>query len=145
MALQPNSGTHNSSTEASLMDAATTILQVFNKHDVDEGGTLQYRELRNLLRQCGSKVTSSQCEDIIGDIDYDGDGEMNFSEFMAFLGRLYQLQFFGSDPGNFWKSKQKPSHLREPKPAPRASKEQECQVPATAVKPHKPQKPPKPQ
>lgn len=33
---------------------------------------------------------------------------MNFAEFMSFLGRLYQLQFFGTDPGNFWKSAPKP-------------------------------------
>lgn len=27
---------------------------------------------------------------------------MNFAEFMAFLGGLYQLQFFGSNASKFW-------------------------------------------
>lgn len=92
-----------SDTELNLEYAASIILRVFKKHDVDDGGTLQRRELRSLLRQCGATLTARQCDEIIDQLDTDGDGEMNFAEFMSFLGRLYQLQFFGTDPGEFWK------------------------------------------
>ncbi|XP_039260666.2 uncharacterized protein LOC120336935 isoform X1 [Styela clava] len=91
-----------SDTELNLEYAASIILRVFKKYDEDGGGTLQRRELRSLLRQCGATLSSRQCDEIIDQLDTDGDGEMNFAEFMSFLGRLYQLQFFGTDPGNFW-------------------------------------------
>uniref|UniRef100_H2YXP5 EF-hand domain-containing protein n=1 Tax=Ciona savignyi TaxID=51511 RepID=H2YXP5_CIOSA len=108
---------NSSNTELNLEYAASLILRVFQSYDVDGGGTLQRRELRKLLRQCGAKLTGKQCDDIIDQLDTDGDGEMNFAEFMSFLGRLYQLQFFGTDPENFWKTTK--SQTPAPEPAPR--------------------------
>nr|NP_001027629.1 notochord specific gene 8 protein [Ciona intestinalis]BAC57523.1 notochord specific gene 8 protein [Ciona intestinalis] len=114
-------GNTSTNTELNLEYAASLILRVFQSYDVDNGGTLQRRELRNLLRQCGAKLSSKQCDDIIDQLDTDGDGEMNFAEFMAFLGRLYQLQFFGSDPGDFWKRTKEQDVQPAPKLPPRSS------------------------
>lgn len=127
-----------SDTELNLEYAASIILRVFQRYDVDHGGTLQRRELRSLLRQCGATLSSRQCDEIIDQLDTDGDGEMNFAEFMSFLGRLYQLQFFGTDPGHFWNSQPQvnaknpkkdgtsagytnPSSNQPPRPLPRPS------------------------
>lgn len=109
--------TSASDTELNLEYAASIILRVFQKYDVDNGGTLQRKELRSLLRQCGATLTVKQCDEIIDQLDTDGDGEMNFAEFMGFLGRLYQLQFFGTDPGNFWNSSQQKTSAPRPPPS----------------------------
>lgn len=63
-----------SDTELNLEYAASIILKVFQRYDVDNGGTLQRRELRSLLRQCGATLSSRQCDEIIDQLDTDGDG-----------------------------------------------------------------------
>jgi len=74
-------GAGGSTVETNLHYAASIILDVFNSYDHDKGGTLQRRELRRLLRQCGANLTSRQCNDIIDQLDTDGDGKRYVNSF----------------------------------------------------------------
>lgn len=87
-----NTAASSSDTELNLEYAASIILRVFQIYDVDNGGTLQRRELRQLLRQCGATLSSRQCDEIIDQLDTDGDGNECLNAFSQYLFKGEKVQ-----------------------------------------------------
>jgi len=61
----------------------------FDAFDEDGGGTIENHELKGVLRGCGMSVTDKQVDDMIKEFDTDGNGVLDFDEFLAMM---YKLQ-----------------------------------------------------
>ena len=53
--------------------------------DIDGDGTITAEELRKVLVNLGSNLTPEEVELLIKEADYDGNGELDLSEFTAFM------------------------------------------------------------
>ncbi len=60
----------------------------FDAFDEDGGGTIENDELKGVLRGCGMSVTDKQVDDMIKEFDSDGNGVLDFDEFLAMMFRL---------------------------------------------------------
>jgi Ca2+-binding EF-hand superfamily protein len=61
----------------------------FDAFDEDGGGTIENKELKTVLKACGMVVTEAQVQEMIQEFDTDGNGELDFGEF---LGMMYKFQ-----------------------------------------------------
>ena len=55
----------------------------FDEIDIDGDGTLTKRELRIVLRNFGTKISQSEINEWIDRADTNGDGVIDFNEFVA--------------------------------------------------------------
>lgn len=60
----------------------------FDACDEDGGGTIQNDELKSVLRACGMSVTDKQVGEMITEFDSDGNGELDFDEFLAMMFKI---------------------------------------------------------
>jgi hypothetical protein len=60
----------------------------FDACDEDGGGTIQNDELKSVLRACGMSVTDKQVGEMITEFDTDGNGELDFDEFLAMMFKI---------------------------------------------------------
>ena len=58
-----------------------SLKNAFRKLDVDNSGTLQLDEMKAAFGQAG--MSEQELNDLFHAIDFNGDGEMNYSEFLA--------------------------------------------------------------
>eukprot|EP00873_Tetraselmis_striata_P007524 jgi/Tetstr1/427788/TSEL_017906.t1 len=56
--------------------------EVFDLVDKDRGGTIQADEVLELMQMLGMKPSKADVERMISEIDEDGNGEVDFSEFL---------------------------------------------------------------
>lgn len=68
---------------------------VFSKFDADGGGQIDSSELKAVLEAMGKYKTADEIEQMLRKADTDGDGTVNFSEFVALMGR--RIQSDGAD------------------------------------------------
>jgi len=62
------------------------LRKIFDKYDTDESGELDASELKLALRYItGSDVDVEDCERIVRSMDTDGNGVIDFHEFMLAL------------------------------------------------------------
>ena len=62
----------------------------FDECDEDGGGTISNDELNTVLRKCGVKVTKVEVERYIKEFDTDGDGVLDFGEFLSMMFKFNQ-------------------------------------------------------
>eukprot|EP00992_Anisonema_acinus_P013142 TRINITY_DN8571_c0_g1_i1.p3 TRINITY_DN8571_c0_g1~~TRINITY_DN8571_c0_g1_i1.p3 ORF type:complete len:152 (+),score=73.95 TRINITY_DN8571_c0_g1_i1:72-527(+) len=67
---------------------------IFQEHDRDGGGTISTRELGVAMRRAGFNPSEEELHATIKDVDQDGSGTIDFSEFLALMAR----QQFAADP-----------------------------------------------
>lgn len=67
-------------------DQLRSLKEVFLTYDKDGSGTLTIDEFVNGLKPLGKPPTSSEIEDVIHVIDQDGDGEIDYLEFVTLIG-----------------------------------------------------------
>ena len=61
-----------------LSDNFTHILSQLSLFDRDGDGYIDAKELRYLLTTLGEKLTDAEVDEIIKDVDVDGDGKVNY-------------------------------------------------------------------
>ncbi|CAF0889108.1 unnamed protein product [Rotaria sp. Silwood1] len=66
-------------------DSRDEILKAFKLFDDDESGKVSLKKLRRVARELGDNVNEEELKAMIDEFDLDGDGEINFDEFLAML------------------------------------------------------------
>ena len=64
---------------------AQDLWDVFIVFDPSKNGAVSPDELSHCLKNLGEKFTQTEIEEMIREADLDGDGEMNYSEFMRMM------------------------------------------------------------
>lgn len=62
-----------------------TINEIFNKIDADGSGDVDIAELVTALGKMGLSIVTQDADDLLLEIDADGDGKISFGEFEAFM------------------------------------------------------------
>ncbi|KAF3786857.1 putative calcium-binding protein [Nymphaea thermarum] len=65
--------------------ALDDIRSAFSLYDVDRDGFISCKELHKFLRKIGESTTMDECRRMIGGVDKDGDGLIDFEEFKAMM------------------------------------------------------------
>lgn len=66
---------------------AEELREAFEMYDLDKNGVISEKELHVVLRRLGEKCSLSDCRRMIGNVDADGDGNVNFQEFKKMMTR----------------------------------------------------------
>ena len=63
-------------------DSVEAINEAFRTFDTDHSGTISADELKHVLTNLDEKVTEEEVDEMIAEADIDGDGQINYEEFM---------------------------------------------------------------
>ena len=61
------------------------IKQAWQLFDDDNSGVIDSSELRSVMHKLGLKPSQEELDEIIRDIDKDGDGTIDYSEFLRLM------------------------------------------------------------
>lgn len=64
--------------------------EAFSLFDKDGDGVISTRELGTVMRSLGQNPTDSEIQDMINEIDEDGNGTIDFTEFLSLMVRKIQ-------------------------------------------------------
>ncbi|XP_026380834.1 probable calcium-binding protein CML18 [Papaver somniferum] len=70
---------------ANVADGITELKDAFDMYDKDKNGLISATELHMVLKSLGESCTVHDCEKMIGSVDADGDGNVNFEEFKKMM------------------------------------------------------------
>ncbi|KAI6112261.1 hypothetical protein EDD16DRAFT_1835177 [Pisolithus croceorrhizus] len=63
-------------------DSEEEIKEAFKVFDKDGNGYISAAELRHVMTNLGEKLTDSEVDEMIREADVDGDGQINYDEFV---------------------------------------------------------------
>ncbi|KAL4237939.1 hypothetical protein ACF0H5_002649 [Mactra antiquata] len=66
-------------------DSELEIREAFKVFDKDGNGFISSTELRYVMTNLGEKLTDEEVEDMIREADADGDGQVNYGEFLQIM------------------------------------------------------------
>ncbi len=67
--------------------------EVFNLVDTDRGGSISSEELGRLMETLGIKTSKEELELMISEIDENGNGDIDFDEFVMVMSRKVQADY----------------------------------------------------
>ncbi|XP_034115761.1 calmodulin-related protein 97A [Drosophila sulfurigaster albostrigata] len=73
------------SKQANEGDADEELREAFKIFDKDEDGFISPAELRFVMTNLGEKLTDEEIDDMIREADFDGDGLINYEEFVYMI------------------------------------------------------------
>ncbi|KAL7313242.1 hypothetical protein PS15m_007010 [Mucor circinelloides] len=62
------------------------LVEAFKVFDKDQDGSITQDELRSVMANLGQKLTSQELDEMIKEADTDGDGKINYKEFVKMMG-----------------------------------------------------------
>jgi len=66
-------------------DSEEEILEAFKVFDKDGNGFISAAELRDIMTNLGEKLTDEEVDEMIREADVDGDGKINYEEFVKMM------------------------------------------------------------
>nr|2KN2_A Chain A, Calmodulin [Glycine max] len=78
-------------------DAEEELKEAFKVFDKDQNGYISASELRHVMINLGEKLTDEEVEQMIKEADLDGDGQVNYEEFVKMM-----MTVRGGGGGNGW-------------------------------------------
>lgn len=66
-------------------EALENLKDAFSVYDIDGNGSISAEELHEVLRSLGDECSIAECRKMIGGVDSDGDGMINFEEFKVMM------------------------------------------------------------
>ena len=66
-------------------DTDEELIEAFKVFDRDGNGFISTAELRHVLTNLGERLTSEEVDEMIRENDTDGDGQINYEEFVAMM------------------------------------------------------------
>ncbi|KAK6929888.1 EF-hand domain [Dillenia turbinata] len=66
-------------------DAEEELKEAFKVFDKDQNGYISANELRHVMINLGEKLTDEEVDQMIKEADLDGDGQVNFEEFVKMM------------------------------------------------------------
>merc|ERR1712023_503673 len=66
-------------------DQIEEIREAFQLFDADQSGAIDIRELKAAMRALGFEVKKEELKKMISDIDNDGNGDIDFNEFLGMM------------------------------------------------------------
>ncbi|KAH3853236.1 calmodulin-A-like [Dreissena polymorpha] len=67
------------------IDTVEDLRQAFNVFDKDGTGKISAAELRHVMSNLGEKLTEEEVDEMLREADVDGDGEINYEEFVQLM------------------------------------------------------------
>lgn len=64
---------------------ASQIREAFKVFDKDGNGYISAAELRHVMTNLGEKLTDEEVDEMIREADVDGDGQINYEEFVRMM------------------------------------------------------------
>ncbi|KAJ7841041.1 calmodulin [Mycena olivaceomarginata] len=72
------------------LTASTEFKEAFSLFDKDGDGTITTLELGTVMRSLGQNPTEGELQDMINEVDVDGNGTIDFNEFLAMMAKKFQ-------------------------------------------------------
>src|ERR1700731_2242180 len=66
-------------------DSEEEIREAFRVFDKDGNGFISAAELRHVMTNLGEKLTDKEVDEMIREADIDGDGQVNYEEFVTMM------------------------------------------------------------
>ncbi|CAA7023644.1 unnamed protein product [Microthlaspi erraticum] len=66
-------------------DVLENLKDAFSVYDIDGNGSISAEELHEVLRSLGDECSIAECRKMIGGVDKDGDGTIDFEEFKIMM------------------------------------------------------------
>ena len=66
--------------------------EAFSLFDKDGDGTITTKELGTVMRSLGQNPTEAELQDMINEVDADGNGTIDFPEFLSLMARKMTLR-----------------------------------------------------
>ncbi|KAK7345922.1 hypothetical protein VNO77_16538 [Canavalia gladiata] len=79
-------------------DVEEDLREAFKVFDKDQNGYISASELRHVMINLGEKVSGEEVEQMIKEVDLDGDGLVNYDEFVKMMIYWMKLSISSLDP-----------------------------------------------
>ncbi|GAA5937133.1 hypothetical protein JCM3775_001559 [Rhodotorula graminis] len=66
-------------------DSEEEVREAFKVFDKDGNGFISAAELRHVMTNLGEKLSDTEVEEMIREADTDGDGQINYDEFVRMM------------------------------------------------------------
>merc|ERR1711988_1088257 len=66
-------------------DSEEELMEAFKVFDKDGNGFISSVELRHVMANLGEKLTDDEVDEMIREADVDGDGQVNYDEFVKMM------------------------------------------------------------
>ncbi|XP_074572657.1 calmodulin [Curcuma longa] len=66
-------------------DSEEELMEAFKVFDKDSNGFILAQELRHVMTSLGEKLTDEEVDEMIREADIDGDGQVNYQEFVQMM------------------------------------------------------------
>ena len=66
-------------------DTEEELIEAFNVFDREGNGLISAAELRHVITNLGKKLTDEKVDEMIREADIDGDGQINYKEFLRMM------------------------------------------------------------